>query len=161
MARMLYESNEDRHNESAIAKRIERAWRVELKKLPMSYAVDYAVTRDNQVVGWVEVKRRNIAPSWKSIIMSVRKWRDGCILASTTGFGWAFVVENARDGKLWWFDCSDVMDEDIDLTVEWGGRTKKTRDSGDIEPVIHLPTKMFKQVDGYTGEDLLSAGFVV
>ena len=54
--RPMYESDRDRINEDRIARRIEKAWRLELKKLPVSYKLDFAAVRDNVIVGWIEVK---------------------------------------------------------------------------------------------------------
>ncbi len=159
--RPMYESDRDRINEDRIARRIEKAWRLELKKMPVSYKLDFAAVRDNVIVGWIEVKRRRILPKWRTVMLSISKWREGCILSSSTGIGWAFVVENSVDGKLWWCDCSDMMEDEDSFQIEWGGRTKSTRDRADVEPVIHIPTKLFKQVDNFTDDDLLSAGFVV
>ena len=159
--RPFYESERDRINEQRIARRIEKAWRLDLHKMPVSYRLDFAAVRDGVIVGWIEVKRRRIRREWGSVMLAVSKWREGCILSSSTGGGWAFVVENSEDGKLWWCDCSDMMEEEESLRIEWGGRTKATRDAGDVEPVIHIPTRRFKQVDGFTDDDLVSAGFVV
>lgn len=161
MMRPMYESERDRINEDRIARRIEKAWSMELKKMPVSYKLDFAAIRDKVIVGWLEVKRRKIRREWRSVMLSVSKWKAGCVLSSSTGVGWAFVVENSLDGKLWWCDCSDMMEEEEPLRIEWGGRTRSTRDSADVEPVIHIPTKLFKQVDAFTDDDLVSAGFVV
>jgi len=158
--RPQYESEQDRHNEAQIARRIEAAWSVTLHKLPKSYAMDFAATRHGDVVGWIEVKRRTLRPSYTYIMLSVGKWRDGNALAATTSIGWVFVVEEAESGTLWWLDCSDLVERGVEFDIAWGGRTNDTRDPADVEPVVHLPRAEFRRLDKFTRSDLASIGVV-
>ena len=161
MKRPQYESGTDRYHEAMMARRIEAAWGVTLEKLPKSYALDFAAIRDGSIVGWIEVKRRALRPEYDTIMLSVGKWRAGHSLAMTTSIGWVFVVEDRESGMLWWVDCSAFMEQGVEVDVEWGGRTAATRDSADIEPVVHLPRDTFKRLDNFTSSDLAAAGFIV
>ena len=159
--RPFYESDKDRISKQRIARRVEKAWRLDLQSMPSLYNLDFAAVRDKVIVGWVEVKRRRIRREWRTIVLPVSKWQEGCVLSSSTGVGWAFVVENSEDGKLWWCDCSDMMEEETPLRIEWKARAR-SNECGDVDqPVIHIPTRLFKQVDNFTDDDLVSAGFVV
>ena len=39
---------------------------------------------------------------------------------------------------------------DIDYRVEYGGRTTKTRDRRDVEPVVHIKSEQFRTI-GHVG----------
>jgi hypothetical protein len=60
--RTQYESDEDRFNEQKVMSKVRRHWRLDgYRKLPKSYVVDFALIRKNEVIGFAEVKRRNVA----------------------------------------------------------------------------------------------------
>ena len=58
MTRTMYENEDDRNNEQAIMELA--AWNIEYRKLPMSYRMDFAVTKADAIVGFAEVKMRRM-----------------------------------------------------------------------------------------------------
>ena len=138
--RPTYETSADLLAESNAASVIGEAWRVNLKKLPVSYGADWAIERDSMIVGWGEFKRRKFCwGDFDSIMLSVRKVADLIRLASIDGKAFFFV--QADDGLRYVeISASDTY------RVAWGGRTCKTRDNADIEPVVMIPLSKFKAI---------------
>lgn len=144
MSRPIYEDSESLGNEREAAKRIERRWNCTLHKLPRSYEVDFAATRPGTgVIAWVEYKCRKMRwGQYPDIVVSARKV-DALIRMSRLCGKSFFVVEDeageiryARiDGQHW------------DGFVEVGGRTRQTRDSADVEPVVKVMLERFKFLD--------------
>ena len=153
MTRPTYETESDRQAEQAIAETVARAWRCALYKLPISYGFDFAVIRGHKpekVVAFVEVKRRHHSFGiYDDIMLSALK----LMKAKQVGVPVYFVVQ--WDDKTGYCELTDDLWE----SLAWGGRTSKTRDAADIEPVVHIPMARFKiiarteeKVDTETGE---------
>jgi hypothetical protein len=136
----MYETSEDLASEREAADLIQEAWRVTLRKLPISYGADWAIEKDNLIVGWGEFKRRKFDwGDFDSIMLSVRKVSDLLRLAEIEGKSFFFV--QANDGLRY----SQILATDR-FRIGWGGRTCKTRDADDIEPVALLPIARFKVI---------------
>jgi hypothetical protein len=56
--RPIYETEENIAVEKSMAAWIEPIWKCKVRKLPRAYNLDYAVTRDNKITAWLELKRR-------------------------------------------------------------------------------------------------------
>jgi hypothetical protein len=124
-----------------IANQIETAWGCTLKKQPISYRIDFAGVRNNEIRCWVEVKSRDCESTrYPTLMLSVNKWVSGLNLARITGLPFVLAVGFA--------DCIKYLrcnpNEIPQVAYKWGGRTRKPRDSADIEPVVHIPLKFFK-----------------
>ena len=140
--RPMYETSADLKAESDASAVIMRAWGVTLHKLPRSYGADWAIEKDSMIVGWGEFKRRKF--SWgdfNSILVSARKVADLIRLAEVNGKAFFFV--QANDGLRYAQICAEDK-----RRVAWGGRTCKTRDAEDVEPVVLIPTMKFKVITG-------------
>ena len=144
MSRPIYENAESLHDEREAAKRLERRWGCTLHKLPRSYEVDFAATRPGKgVVAWVEFKRRKMRwGQYPDIVVSARKAEALLRMARLCGKSF-FVVEDddaeiryARMDGQHWAGFVDI-----------GGRTRQTRDDGDIEPVVKVMLERFKRLD--------------
>lgn len=143
MNRPLYENKNDLKNESSAQQLIEKICKYKLHKLPISYHADFAAFRDNKLKAFVEYKKRNCnSTTYPSIMLSYLKLAAiHNLCAPITGVKGYFFVE-LNDGLFWCELSKDIPNS----YVEWGGRTANTRDSADIEPVIHIPMKNFKEL---------------
>ena len=98
------------------------------------------ISRGGKQVGWGEYKRRDMVwGQYPTIVLSDRKVADLIRLADVSGKALFFV--EANDGLRY----AEVHAADR-FEIEIGGRTCKTRDSADVEPVVHLKTIRFKEV---------------
>jgi hypothetical protein len=141
MSRPQYESESDLENERRAAEVIEPAWNVRLSKLPKSYGADWIIEREGKCVGWGEFKKRNMRwGQYPTVMLSVRKISDLIRLADICGKSVFFV--SVEDG-LYFTTISPLQD----YQIEFGGRTSKTRDIADIEPVAQIPLEEFKKVE--------------
>jgi hypothetical protein len=140
VSRTQYESEADLANERSAAEVIEPAWGVRLSKLPKSYGADWIIERDGKCVGWGEFKKRNMRwGDYPTIMLSVRKVADLIGLADVHGKAIFFV--GVEDG-LYFTEINPIEQYEI----EFGGRTCKTRDRGDIEPVVKIPITKFRKI---------------
>ena len=141
MARPTYENDKTLANEVEAAKRIESRWKCTLNKLPRSYEVDFAASRPGcGIVSWIEYKRRDmIWGDYPDIMLAVRKVEALHRLARIVGSSF-FVVED-RTGEI---RFARIDGQHWDGFVEFGGRTRQTRDSGDIEPIVKIMLARFR-----------------
>lgn len=140
MSRPRYETDADLAAESSAAVVIEAAWGVKVTKIPDSYGADWMIERDGKHVGWGEYKRRSMTwGQYPTIVLSVRKVADLIRLADVAGRSLFFV--EADDGMRY----ASVLAHD-EFRIEIGGRTCRTRDAADVEPVVQIPVDRFKPV---------------
>ena len=72
--RTRYESAEDLDRERIVMAAVGKAWGVEFTKMPDRYRMDFALTVENVVVGFAEVKCRNVHSStYDSFFISSEK----------------------------------------------------------------------------------------
>ena len=116
-----------------------------MHKVPDSYGADWMIERDGVHVGWGEYRRRDLEwGQYPTIMLSVRKVCDLIRLADVAGKSLFFV--EANDGLRY----VQIVASD-QFAVEMGGRTCRTRDAADVEPVVQIPVDRFKLVLGTTG----------
>jgi|TARA_R110000782_G_scaffold30233_1_gene75213 hypothetical protein len=141
MSRPIYENAETLTNEVEAAKRIEQRWNCTLDKLPRSYEIDFAASRPGfGIVAWIEYKRREMQwGQYPTIMLSVRKVDVLHRFARLAGASF-FVVED-RTGEI---RFARIDGQHWDNFVEFGGRTRKTRDTADIEPIVKIQLERFK-----------------
>lgn len=140
--RTRYESSADREAEAAAANRLSKALGATVHKLTGQYdRLDYMLVMPEEIHAFVEIKCRDAGMrAYPTLMLSAAKWREGISLAESTG-GKFLVMAAYRDGDLVYvFDRSDVVSRAV--WCEYGGRTSSTRDAGDIEPVMHIPTQL-------------------
>jgi len=139
MGRPMYETADHRLAEDAVRDLIAVNWRCKVEKMPISYKLDFAAVRERIVVAFLEVKcRQHRFGQYPTLMLSAAKWQAGCALAETYHIPFGLVI-GWQDGVYW---CRAQNDPSIRL--EWGGRSTQTRDSADIEPVVHVPVGQFK-----------------
>ena len=142
--RQLYESEGDLAEEDKIITDLCVAWDCVYHKLPISYRLDFLLeTKDQHPLGFVECKRRNIHwNQYPDIMISLSKLVAATSMKTSTGLTTNFVVKT--NDALMWCRLNDAAGRGD--WIRMGGRTVNTRDSADIEPVIHIPTGEFSEV---------------
>jgi hypothetical protein len=143
--RQQYESEYDLKREREVANTIEKSWGCDMHKLnPHLYQIDYmaTVSGNRSLLFWSEIKcRNNLCDTYPTLMLSLHKLMKGAELSRTTGSNF-FIFVRFKDGTIM---CHQYCDA-IDYNVEYGGRTLKTRDSCDIEPVVHIPMDLFQKI---------------
>ena len=139
MKREQYEKPKDLLKEREVEAYLSKHWGVILHKLPISYRLDYAIECpiNNEIVGVVEVKARDMTyGQYPTVIVSLSKWLMGRRYHEA-GLCFYFFL-NLNDGIY-----GTLYRPQFSYSVKWGGRTTKTRDIADIEPVVHIPMTHF------------------
>ena len=128
-----WESSEDRRNESDVARALEHRWACRLHKLPKSYP------RSGVAVSGVEVKcRTHSSDRYDTLMLSLSKQLAARELTQQTGLPSCLVVRFTDD--IYFAPFSR------DYAITMGGRTAKTRDTRDLEPVIQIPIKEMERL---------------
>jgi|TARA_R110002096_G_scaffold288341_1_gene482085 hypothetical protein len=139
--RPLYETKSDLNREFNCVERLMSAWNCNARKLPISYQLDYLFERNNKPSGWCEIKCRNhTSTTYPTLILSYAKIERGIQFSERTGLPF-IVVASMQDGDFWY-----LHNDNDQLPMRWGGRTKNVRDNQDSEPVVHIPMGLFKRV---------------
>ena len=132
MSRPIYETQQDRDNERAVAEAIGQRYGCDMHKLPMKYILDFAATRDGRVVAFIEVRCRNIASTqYDEFMVSVGKLLAAKSLTSCTGIPCRLAVRWA-DGVT---RITNLPPENYDVRI--GGSTRRN-DWQDIEPMAYI-----------------------
>ena len=143
MTRTMYENEDDRNNEQAIMERLAAAWDIEYHKLPMSYRMDFAVTKADSIVGFAEVKMRRMNwGQYPTIMLSMSKVHAACQYHQSLKLPTVFVV-GTMDGGCHYTHLHDVPGN---AKLVYGGRTMQTRDSADVEPCYMIPINRFVSI---------------
>ena len=135
-----HETSVDLGNEQTIARVLESAWQCDLHKIPKQYRLDFMATRGGKPVSFVEVKRRHQDRlKYDTLILSLSKIIHARELTETTGLPCFFAVE--------FDDCIAYTELRTGFPIVWGGRTVRTRDSRDFEPVVNIPTHEMRIIE--------------
>ena len=137
MNRPAYESDWDRAAEESVCEALVAAWRCSVRKLPLSYRLDYALLRGYDIVGWLEIKVRK--KRYDTLILSAHKWMDGLRLSGT--FGKPFIIAVQFPDQLLYAKALDFAG----VALRWGGRSDR-EDWQDTEPVVYLPIDVFQPI---------------
>jgi hypothetical protein len=135
VSRTQYESEADRRAETSVIEKVVKAFDVDgYYKLPISYVLDFAVTKSNRVIGFVEVKARSCEmKTYPTFFVAVKK-----VLAAgefdRLGLKTRLFVK--------WRDCIGytLLREPDQIT--YGGRFDRG-DPADQEPLAHFDINRF------------------
>ena len=135
VSRTQYESEADRRAETSVIEKVVKAFDVDgYHKLPISYVLDFAVTKSNRVIGFVEVKARSCEmQTYPTFFVAVKK-----VLAAgefeRLGLKTRLFVK--------WRDCIGytLLREPDQIT--YGGRFDRG-DPADQEPLAHFDINRF------------------
>jgi hypothetical protein len=141
MSRPIYESKQDLDREKQLSTILSEAWSCSFVKMPIKYHLDYAMLRDEKIVGFCEMKSPNYSLAdfrrFGGFFISLDKFMSSNKLNGTTMLP-CFIVLNALDG-VWYASFHDAK-----LTaIKMKGR-KDRNDWQDMEPCVVLDTDQFK-----------------
>ena len=143
--RPLYETKEHLLQERNIASMIGHLWNCETRKLPITYHLDFILSRNRKALGFMEIKSRSNRSSSEvdrmgGYLINLSKIEKAKSLTKITGLPFFLVVEFS-DG-IFAARFNEIPNFDIFI----GGR-KDRNDWQDIEPVVLINMNLFKQLD--------------
>ena len=141
MSRPIYETKEHVKKQEQVKEHIEKSWNnCVLKKLPHKDILDYAITRDGYIKGWVEIKCRNQEFTLSlDLMISMHKINYGRQLSDATGLPFFLVVKFNRD--IYYY-----KDRREKHPLMWAGRIKTQRDDQDQEPCYFIDIGLFRKL---------------
>ena len=146
--RPSYETDQDRGNERIVRDILMEYHNCAFGKLTNAhYVLDYCgyEASTTKIIGWFEIKCRNMSwGQYDTIMLSLGKWREGLQYFFSTGVPFYFVV-STYDG-VFQYKQSMIDVKHGRIICEYGGRTEKTRDAGDVEPVMMIPIDLFEKI---------------
>ena len=146
------ESAADRQHEVEIIGAVKVEWLVDAEKLPKKYSMDFALTRNNQVIAYAEVKDRPTWNNYTSYMLSQYKYERALQTADRFGRPVYFVAR--LGGDIMW-TCLSELPVDVMENTQIGGWANP-RDSDDIEPVVFIPISYFRALKDSGGTKLPS-----
>ena len=138
--RPTYETEANRTSEEVVCTAITKDLNLFVQKMPGKYSeIDRCLIDDKgDIQGVTEIKCRNIAYNqYPTIMISVSKLLAGMKFKE---LGLSFWLTFKYTDGFYMYMIKDPSEYEY----KWGGRTAQTRDSGDIEPMAHIP------MDSYT-----------
>ena len=134
--RVLYETVDNLRSEKNVIGYVSGRWNVASFKLPMSYKLDYAMYRNEKLVGFAEVKcRTHNFGAFPTYIISLAKVLEARRLGKETNTTPILLVS--------WLDVLAYLDFFSPFTIKQGGRSDRN-DWQDQEPMCHFDLKHFK-----------------
>lgn len=142
MVRPVYETEQDRENERFVMDEIRRTRGWMSHATPTLSCVDLIVISGDLIVGFVEIRTRNIKfGTYEDVIFSAKKMESIIKLSSITHLP-TYLMLNLTDGIFVW-PCPKSMHN---IIVRQGGSTRRN-DPLDIEQVCHFPWKNFRKLE--------------
>ena len=144
MARKLYETKKSLAAERAYAEDLEKYFRVELRKLPMQYGLDYIALdlRNKKPVFFLELKdRRCNRNTYPTYIISLAKFLKAKEIYRSLNLH-TFLCVRWRDSSGY-VNFEDFEDDMIDITI--GGRYDRN-DWQDVEPLLNISIGKFTTI---------------
>jgi hypothetical protein len=140
--RPIYETEADRVAERQIITKMMPHWRFEdALKLPIGYGVDFALIRDDDIMGFAEIKARNLVFGFgDGYYLALQKVIRAREITTASGIGCRLVVRFS-DGKVRWCNIGDYTPSRI---IPHGRRQQ--RDRYDTEPCVVYPWSKFREV---------------
>ena len=137
MIRPTYETEKDIRSEKDVAVLLKETHKLDCFKMPISYRIDWAVFTWGKLLGFMELKVRNVSRNqYPTLMLSLGKCVTGCNLAQFTN--------TAFWGAVKWTDSFGICRVGQPFeNMGIGGRTDRG-DAADIEPVVYLPITDFK-----------------
>ena len=136
--RKLYENNDNLKSEKNVISYVSDRWNVASFKLPMSYKLDYAMYRNDNLVGFAEVKcRTHNFGTFPTYIISLAKVLEARRLGKETNTTPILIVS--------WTDRIGYLDFFNHHHIKQGGRSDRN-DWQDQEPMCHFNLKYFKMI---------------
>lgn len=134
MTRPTYETASNLAAEMAVLRRLEHQWKCVGQKLPIAYQLDYALTVEDKIVAWAEIKCRTT--KYSDMYLSLHKWMAGKNLYRDTGL--PFILVYSFKHEIYW---KPVHNDNPELEI--GGRWDRG-DWQDTEPMAVFKLDTFK-----------------
>jgi hypothetical protein len=130
----IFQTKEDRQNQSDIAKLVEQAWKCSLRPFGALAAIDWYADRYGRLIGVLELKARSHASDQHAtVFLNVRKWLALSLASVGLGIPAVYVVRFIDTTK--WISIADIDARNHTI----GGCARIVKSSTDIEPVILVP----------------------
>lgn len=142
--RPIYETEDYHKAERKVIDKICHGWRCDAVKLPIKYALDYALVREGNVIAWAEVKIRESytfdqLDKMGGYMLALAKWQMANSLTAVSKKPFVLVVKAGDEVRAASYQELPTFDAAI------SGRTTKSRgDWQDIEPCIFIPIDEFQ-----------------
>ena len=133
--RPLYETNKQLEAEKNLAGQLEKSWVCQLHKMPKTAPVDYVVTKDGVVRGFIEIKiRSNASTKYPTYMISQKKIDAAKKLFEASGLKTQLIVK--------WTDVVGRVTLNEDYPTRMGGRFDRN-DKADVETVADIDISLF------------------
>lgn len=139
---IIYETSDDRLREQQVADAVEKAWELQLLRLPrLSEAGDYIAVVEGKVFALVEIKRRNVDHDhYGTYMIATRKINLLLDTANSLRLE-AVVVVEFTDGT-YWVNAHELSR----MPTRQGGRYDRPEENTSVEPTYHLPHKDLRRL---------------
>jgi len=142
MSRKVFETQDDLDNERQIADLVAKKWSVDMKKLPMSQRLDFAMLRKGKVAALCEIKQRSFTwNDYPDVILSASKVKYAKEMYETFAVKSFFVVSDRQN------DIRYASIHDVNYELQFGGRTSTPRDNQDSELIIGISIYDFQRLE--------------
>ena len=140
MGRPAYETQESLLNEAQVASKVAAIWGCDTDKMPRRMQIDYAISRDSIVCGFVEVKcRTKNIEDYPYYFIALTKVMEAKNLNQSTGLP-CFLAVRSANGKI-----HMIRLDEAEFTVKIAGRRDRN-DPDDIEPCCFFEVSKFKEL---------------
>ena len=142
--RSKFETTKDSWLEEMVSIALSDRWSVEMKKLPISQRMDYAMVKPDGSIGALcEIKVRKFKwGDFPDLILSASKVKYAKEIWESFATRTILVVMD-KTGELRYLPM-----ETMDYPLAYGGRTKSPRDNQDSELIVHIPNEDFVTLTG-------------
>lgn len=138
--RKSYETTASRRAEEAVGRVVAKRIGLEVRQMPLKYPVDFAFAAGTEVRAFAEIKcREHHFGAFPTLILGLNKWAACRRLSEFSGVPALLVVRFGSEIR--W--CR-MPDHGLDVRI--GGREDRG-DWQDVEPVVHVPVRIFEQLD--------------
>lgn len=129
---MVMEKLQDIFNEQVFADSLSLIWQSTFCKLPKMFRVDYALVKGEKVVGFCEIKNREISfNDYSDTLLSLNKWEYLLYLSQSTKLPVYLAIQ--------YLDKGTYVEIDKNLDIEIKLKTVK----GDTIPYVFIKLSQF------------------
>lgn len=141
------ENVDTRFVEQIFANEIAIKWGCKLVKMQPHYAVDFAIIRNEKVVGWLELKnRKGDWLKYPTYMIGLKKWVNCLNLSKSEHANLPFILAVKASDGAHYLNVNNLP-PDLNLEIRIGG-TEKRGFEQDIEPCVFIPKHFFRKIDG-------------
>jgi hypothetical protein len=139
--RPIYETQAHLDQERTVLALLTERWQCDARKLPYSYSVDFAFTRNHEIAAFCEIKSTKYKfasfAKYGGYLLGLNKWNAAKALCTTTSLPFFLVIEDP-DKQIWYLKTEHFND----LPLRYYGAYKRN-DGQDIEPCVVIGLDKF------------------